>query len=149
MYQAVEKLDALIQRLEEIKPLAEELARSLWRENIERMIKTGASHLKLHNHFSGNGDADHTTLSSSHNNLAFHAAWLDQDLDQWFEIGHAPAPYPAWRISVILQRLKDRDRELRFLAAWAHHFPSGKGARYDRLIERLTNLNAQPAQVTV
>lgn len=147
MYQAVEKLDALIQRLEETKPLAEELARYLWRENINRMIKTGTSQLKLHNHFSRNGDADQTTLSSSHNNLAFQVAWLDQDLDQWLKIGHAPSLYPVWRISVILQRLKDRDRELRFLDAWAHHFPSGKGARYDGLIKRLTNLNAQPAQV--
>ena len=72
-----------------------------------------------------------------------------EKLDALIQIGHAPAPYPAWRISVILQRLEDRDRELRFLDAWAHHFPSGKGARYDGLVRRLTNLNAQPAQVTV
>lgn len=77
---------------------------------------------------------------SDPNDLSAHIQRLDHEFTSFFNTGLPPAPYPAWRVCIILRRAKLRDSELSFLRAWCRHFPRGNGQRYADLMQRLNKL---------
>ena len=59
----------------------------------------------------------------------------------YLETGEFPAPHSAWRIAVMLRKMKESELENEFLANWVKHFGErGGSATYDKLIDRYEKL---------
>lgn len=72
--------------------------------------------------------------------------WQCQTVTAAFEryrkTGEVPAPHYPMRITVLLRKARDLNREKQFLAAWCRHFPSGNGVTYLALAERARKTGA-------
>lgn len=138
-----EKLEALIQRLEESDRLSIREANRLERQAFDKalggMLDNGESYgtamggLKILNQPEQEFRAE---LKSIDNNLSAQIDIVNEALDNWFAKGVTPPPYYAWRIAIILSKAKRLDDEKQFLAAWCRHFGDWKGRRYEDLAKR-------------
>lgn len=80
---------------------------------------------------------------------------VDQDLnwqcetvtaafERYWQSGDVPAPHYPMRITILLRKAKDFDREKAFLGAWCKHFSSGNGVTYEKLANRAHEVGALP-----
>jgi hypothetical protein len=74
-------------------------------------------------------------------NLELQSLQIFEAFEFYLETGESPAPHSAWRIAVILRKMKESELENEFLANWAKHFGErGGSATYDKLIDRYEKL---------
>jgi hypothetical protein len=78
----------------------------------------------------------HEKLATIDNDLLEQLRIVQSGVDHYFAHGEIPAPYYAWRIGVILRKVKEVRLEAEFLAAFAKHFKGGNGSRYALIAER-------------
>lgn len=139
-------LDALIKRLNNHVPYTDadkaklEPHRRSWLITAAaRMFKTGetigkaSGDLEIFNQSETDFRAE---IQRTDNDLGIQIERFNHGLDRWFEYAYHHPPYYPWRIAVILSKRKERDREMRFLAAYCRHFWSMKGARYEMILAR-------------
>lgn len=73
-------------------------------------------------------------------NLELHSLQISEAFELYLETGEVPAPHSAWRIAVILRKMKEPELEKEFLANWVKHFGErGGSATYDKLMDRYEN----------
>jgi hypothetical protein len=80
------------------------------------------------------------SLRSIDNNLREQLRIVTEGVEHYFCNGEYPPPYYAWRISVILRKLKLLALELAFLEAFYAKFFDGAGKRYGEIGERIEKL---------
>lgn len=124
----LDKLMLLIERLRQTKPLsgaaAYEKRKAFSRQTSEVMIATGATYGQASNapsHLTQGEEHFRSEMKRMANSLGDQVRIVQQSLDTWFAHGEAPAPYYPARIPVILRKLKARDLEREYLAAWVPH----------------------------
>lgn len=76
-------------------------------------------------------------------NLFWQCDTVAEAFKRYLEIGETPAPHYPIRITVLLRKEKDFDREKQFLAAWCKHFSSDKGTGYAALVERAKKVGVE------
>lgn len=81
-------------------------------------------------------------LKSKDQNLEWQCDTVAASFRRYLEIGQVPPPYFPMRVAILLRKVKQHDREKRFLAAWCRHFPSGNGVKYGKIVERARKLGA-------
>lgn len=81
-------------------------------------------------------------MKTADQDLAWQCDTVDAAFERYRQSGEVPGPHYAMRITVLLRRAKDFDRERRFLAAWCKHFPSGNGVTYAALADRAKKVGA-------
>lgn len=148
---ALEKLDALIERMNTMPVLTakqaaarqkmnridfiEDEEATIQRKLVEMEADTTASVLE-----------DPGGIKQYDNDLDKQVEIVSEGLDGWERYGMTPAPYYSFRIAVILAKQKEVEREMAFLAAWCRHFSEvGIGQRYADLVERARKKGAIPA----
>lgn len=73
--------------------------------------------------------------------LELHSLQIFEAFEFYLETGKSPAPHSAWRIAVILRKMKESELENDFLANWVKHFSErGGSATYDKLRDRYEKL---------
>ncbi|MDE1152209.1 MAG: hypothetical protein PW788_06680 [Micavibrio sp.] len=84
-------------------------------------------------------------LKSTDNDLNMHVGIITADFNLYLQRGEVPAPYYAWRIAVILRKMKFGDKEHSFLAGWCNHFARLEtvGGRYRDLVIRTRKLGIE------
>lgn len=71
-------------------------------------------------------------MKAIQNDLAAQVEIFSGCVDAWFNHASHPAPWYAWRITVILRKAKMLELERRFLAAYFKHFWTERGSSCDR-----------------
>jgi hypothetical protein len=74
--------------------------------------------------------------------LAWQCETVAAAFDRYQLSGEVPAPHFPMRVTVLLRKAKDFDRERDFLAAWCRHFPRGAGVKYAALVDRAMKVGA-------
>ncbi len=145
----VKGVEELIDQLAGISRLPSARAQTLYRRYTERalqrMHETGETFGQATGgppHLNQPHDEFRRTIKQTDNDLEFQLEWLTTNLNDWFMHGLPPAPYPAWRLAIILRRMKYKNTETSFLTAWCKHFPDGNGRRYQQLLERARKVGA-------
>lgn len=77
------------------------------------------------------------------NDLAEQVSVLARNFNTFMRTGWVCPPHAAWRIAIILRRMKEPQIERDFLTAWLRHFPSGPGGTFDKLAQRLENMKGR------
>lgn len=112
---------------------------------IDEMIRTGSSYGRAQGgslSFLANDDAQEFIKRIS-NNLQENVKIVRLSFLEYVEFGEIPAPYYAWRICVILRKVKLQDLEREFLSVWCLHFAgSHSGSRYADLVARAEKVGA-------
>lgn len=148
---ALEKLDALIERMDAMPALTAKQAAARQKtyridfiEDDEAMIQRKLAELEVDR--SPSVLEDPGGIKQYDNDLAKQVEIVGEWLDGWERSGMTPAPYYSYRIAVILSKQKEVERERAFLAAWCRHFSEvGIGQRYADLVERARKKGAIPA----
>ena len=148
---ALEKLDALIERMSAMPALTEKQAvarqkinRIDFIEDDEATIQRKLAELEADR--SPSVLEDPGGIKQYDNDLAMQVEIVSEGLDGWERSGMTPAPYYSYRIAVILSKQKEVEREKAFLAAWCRHFSEvGIGKRYADLVERARKKGAFPS----
>lgn len=150
-----EALAKLINHMNATKPLSGKEISALTKKRQEELFQgmntrgSGAfrnseplSHLRLpENEFK-------VFMKKADNDLGQQVSIVQESVDFWLKSGITPAPYYAYRIAVILRKVKRKDLEKDFLAAWTRHFPTGNGKRYADLAERARKMGIEvPATI--
>lgn len=123
----------------------EQLRKGHSRKATSKMLETGESYGQASGApaFLNQPEADFRAhLQSIDNDLLAQVDIVNKACRSYFETGEVPAPYYPWRISVILGKLKLRDKEREFLRGWCRHFSAGNGRRYVDLVKRAEKLGA-------
>ncbi len=81
-------------------------------------------------------------MKDADQDLAWQCTTVSDAFRGYLENGEIPAPHYPMRVAILLRKIKDIDRERRFLAVWCKHFPSGNGATYSALVERAKKVGA-------
>lgn len=148
---ALEKLDALIERMHALPALTAKQAAA--RQKISRIdfIKDDEATIQrklaeLKTDTSPSILEDPGGIKQYDNDLAKQVEIVSEGLDGWERSGMTPAPYYSYRVAVILSKQKEVEREKASLAAWCRHFSEvGIGQRYADLVERARKKGAFPA----
>jgi hypothetical protein len=141
------ELAALIERLNSTAPLSPAEAERLHKSALEKAFPKMALGQTYGQAMQGlpilNQDeaAFRAELKSIDGNLQRQIQIVNEALDGWFGKGVSPAPYYAWRIAVILGKVKRKEEEREFLSAWCLHFGNWKGARYEAIALRNKKLS--------
>jgi len=147
---ALEKLDALIQRMNAMPALTAKQAAARQKTNRIDYIKDDEATIQrklaeLEADRSPSVLEDIGGIKQYDNDLAKQVAIVSEGLDGWERSGMTPAPYYSYRIAVILSKQKEVEREKAFLAAWCRHFSEiGSGQRYVDLVKRARKKGAIP-----
>jgi len=83
-------------------------------------------------------------MKQADQDLAWQCSTVADAFRGYLENGEIPAPHYPMRIAILLRKIKDLDRERKFLAVWCKHFPTGNGATYAALVERAKKVGAIP-----
>ncbi|WP_147438929.1 hypothetical protein [Roseovarius spongiae] len=147
---ALEQLDALIERMNVMPALTAKQAAARQKKNRIDFIKDDEATIQrklaeLEADRSPSVLEDPGGFKQYDNDLAKQVEIVSEGLDGWRRSGMTPAPYYSYRIAVILSKQKDVEREKAFLAAWCRHFSEvGVGQRYAVLVERARKKGAIP-----
>lgn len=147
---ALEKLDALVERMNTMPALTAKQAAARQKLNRVDFIKDDEATIQsklaeLEADRSPSVLEDPGGIKQFDNDLAKQVEIVSEGLDGWERSGMTPAPYYSYRIAVILSKEKEVKREKEFLAAWCRHFSEvGIGQRYAGLVERARKKGAFP-----
>ena len=148
---ALEKLDALIERMNAMPALTAKQATARQKTKRINFIKDDEATIKRK---LAEREADRSLsvledpggIKQYDNDLAKQVEIVSEGLDGWERTGMTPAPYYSYRIAVILSKKKEVEREKDFLTAWCRHFSEvGIGQRYADLVERARKKGAFPS----
>jgi hypothetical protein len=148
---SLEKLDALIERMNAMPALTAKQAAARQKTNRIDFIKDDEATIRQKLAELGADKSpsvldDPGGIKQYDNDLAKQVEIVGEGLDGWERSGMTPAPYYSYRIAVILSKQKEVEREKAFLAAWCRHFSEvGAGQRYSALVERARKKGAIPA----
>lgn len=140
-------LAVLIDCMEATPPLSNEEVSRLHRTHAELIFPAMLDEGKTYGEASGGAlnflnrpDAEDYVKSIRHD-LAVNVGIVSDSFRDYLTSGEIPAPGYAWRVCIILKKLKRRDIELRFLRSWARHFANrGVGMTYLKLATRHSKL---------
>ncbi len=147
---ALEKLDALIERMNAMSALTAKQAAARQKANRIDFIEDNEATIQrklaeLEADRSPSVLEDPGGIKQYDNDIAKQVEIVSEGLDGWERSGMTPAPYYSYRIAVILSKQKEVEREKAFLAAWCRHFSEvGIGQRNADLVERARKKGAFP-----
>lgn len=139
---ALEKLDALIERMNAMPALTAKQAAARQKRNRIDFIEDDEATIQrklavLEADRSPSALEDPGGIKQYDNDLAKQVEIVSEGLNGWERSGMTPAPYYSYRIAVILSKETEVEREKAFLTAWCRHFSEvGIGQRYADLVER-------------
>lgn len=145
------KVDELISLFEGTPVLADEersrLSRQASRKASAQMIEDGKTFGEASGapSFLNQDEASFRAfLKSVDQDLGWQCGTVAETFKRYLQNGMIPPPYYPTRVTVLLRKAHDHDREKRFLAAWCRHFPEGNGVKYEKLVERAKEVGAFP-----
>lgn len=147
---ALARLDTLTAFLKEAPKFScqqlDNLRKAQGRKTVSRMLATGEKYGQASDapsFLSLPEDEFRAHLQSIDNELSAQLVIVDKACRSYFDTGEVPAPYYPWRIAVILNKRRMKDREREFLAGWCRHFGISGGRRYEELVKRAKKLGVQ------
>ena len=123
----------------------EAMYRAFSKAAMDNVIDEGASYQEAFQtpaHLQQDYNSFKETLTSTDNDLDWQCDVVTTAFKHYQKTGEVLAPYYPMRIAIILRKMKEKDREQQFLAAWCRHFPRGNGVKYEKLVERAIKLGA-------
>ncbi|MEM9578757.1 MAG: hypothetical protein AAF999_17310 [Pseudomonadota bacterium] len=148
---ALEKLDALIERMNAMPVLTAKQAAARQKRNRIAFIEDDEASIQrklveMETDTSPSVLEDPGGIKQYDNDLAKQVEIVSEGLDGWERSGMTPAPLYSYRIAVILSKPKEVECEKAFLAAWCRHFSEVRiGQRYADLVKRARKKGAIPA----
>ncbi|BFT30206.1 hypothetical protein D210916BOD24_13820 [Alteromonas sp. D210916BOD_24] len=142
----LEDLKNLILLLEDQPTISSEVERDMgrsFREKIfEKMLNSGETYGEATGapgmvSSTKNEDEFKDQLNEIDNNLLEQVRIVSEGVHHYFKTGEIPPPYYAWRIAVILRKIKEYELEARFCMGFSKHFDRGVGGRYSKIAERI------------
>jgi len=143
--QEISAVRSLATLLNEREPLSEDEKERLYKpygqRAVRQMLKSGNTYGEV---TGAPGTAINTSdegefrdyLHSIDNDLLAQVKIVREGINHYFKNGEIPAPYYAWRISVIIRKANEYELEASFLEGFTKHFRNGVGARYAAIAER-------------
>jgi DNA polymerase III subunit epsilon len=116
------KLDALVARLQQTRPLSQAEVAQLRRES---GLPTPPS-----------AEGVRAQLVASDHDLCEQVERLSLACHAHFETGEIPASHAAWRVAILLSKGRHAEQERAFLTAWCRHFAGHSGGRFEALAMR-------------
>lgn len=86
----------------------------------------------------------HRFMKQADQDLSWQCDTVTDAFEPFWQSGDIPAPHYPMRITILLRKAKDFDREKAFLIAWCMHFSFSNGVTYDKLVQRAHEIGALP-----